>query len=31
LTGDRVHLSGAGYKVWTDLLHPLLADYAKVA
>ena len=28
LTGDGIHLNGAGYKVWTDLLRPLLKDYA---
>ena len=28
LTGDGIHLNGAGYKVWADLLRPLLKDYA---
>jgi lysophospholipase L1-like esterase len=29
LTTDGLHLSVAGYKVWTDLLRPLLSQFAE--
>lgn len=26
LTGDRLHLNGAGYHIWVDVLRPLVAE-----